>query len=215
MIVIFSNIINPSRTSAMPTKIHQTVISTFLQNEFTTIPEKLIVEESNLTINNFFVPDKYSDELLALKKEEELNSAEEILPIDSLFFNEEHDLMLKPSPGDYQDGSGEIQFLPTRKEIIYYTVKPGDTVSTIARSFGVTVNTVLWANNLGAYSLLKIGDKLAIPPQSGLMYTVKKGDTLAKIAQTYKIDINRIIESNSLGDSLSVGQQSFSQGLKK
>lgn len=215
IIVSLSNVIGPSRASAMPTKINQTIISTFLQNEFTAAPEKLIIEEAAPATSNLLAQDKYSEELLVLKKEEESLLSENILPIDSLFFNEDHDVILKPTTEDYLDGSSGLQFAPARKEVIYYTVKPGDTVSTIARGFGVTVNTILWANNLGAYSLLKIGDKLAIPPQSGLMYTVKKGDTLARIAQTYKIDINRIVETNSLGDSLSIGQQIILPGAQK
>jgi murein DD-endopeptidase MepM/ murein hydrolase activator NlpD len=216
VVISLSSIIRPSSASAMQTKIHKTVISSLLQNEFTMQPEELIVEGANsLNMNLIIGPDKYSDELLALRKEEELSAPEKILPIDSMFFNEEHDLILKPIPGDFPSESEDVDAIPVRKEIVEYVVRPGDTVSSIARRFGITVNTVLWANNLNSYSLLRIGDKLTILPQSGLLYTVKRGDTLAQIAQTYKIDINRIIETNSLGDSLLINQKIILPGAQR
>lgn len=215
-IISLSNIFGPQRASAMQTKIRQTVISNLIQNEFTMVPEEELIEEKALPASSLMVgTDKYSEDMLALKKEEELNANEEILPIDSLFFNEEHDLIIKPTTEEdltqTNDGSGA----PLRQEIIYYTVQAGDTVSSIARNFGLTVNTILWANDLGNYSLLRIGDKLTIPPQSGLLYTVKKGDTLAKLAQTYNIDMGKIIEANSLGNSLTIGQKLLLPGARK
>ncbi len=215
-LISLSNIIGPRRASAMQTKIRQTVISNLIQNEFTMAPEEELIEETVLPTNSLLgIADKYSDESLTLKKEEELAAGEEILPIDSLFFNEDHDLILKPTTGaDLNMVIGDSE-IPARREIIYYTVQPGDTVSSIARNFGLTVNTILWANDLGAYSLLRIGDKLTIPPQSGLLYTIKKGDTLAKLAQTYNIEMNKIIETNSLGSSLTIGQKILLPGARK
>ncbi len=214
--ISLSGLIGPKRASAMQTKIRQTVLSNLIQNEFNAVVEEVLIEEEAVSINSLVtVGDKYSDDILALEKQLTAENEEEILPIDSLFFNEDHDLLIKPSiSNNLTEETGETNS-PSRQEIVYYTVKQGDTVSSIARSFGITVNTVLWANNLSTYSLLKIGDKLTILPQSGLLYTVKKGDTLAAISRTYDVDMDKIIAANSLGNTLQVGAKLIIPGAKK
>lgn len=92
-------------------------------------------------------------------------------------------------------------------EISTYIVREGDTVSGIAKMFGVSVNTVLWANNLTSKSVLRPGNTLVILPVSGIMYTVKKGDTISQIAKKYKADTDEITAYNDLSvSSLTVGQ---------
>ena len=83
-----------------------------------------------------------------------------------------------------------------RKEIVYHIVKPGDTVSTIAQVFEVSVNTILWENKLSAYSIIRPGDKLAILPVSGVTHTVKSGESLGSIAKKYNIGQEEIINNN-------------------
>ncbi len=82
-----------------------------------------------------------------------------------------------------------------------YKVNAGDTLSGIAAAFGVTPETVLWANDLGNGELLQIGDTLTIPPVSGVLHTVKKGDTLSGIAGAYGADAAKIAEANALSDT--------------
>jgi surface antigen/LysM repeat protein len=79
-----------------------------------------------------------------------------------------------------------------------YEVKPGDTVSGIAAVNNITVNTILWANDLDNVDSIMPGDKIFILPVAGLSYTVKKGDTIESIASKYKADKDRIISFNSL-----------------
>lgn len=86
----------------------------------------------------------------------------------------------------------------TRKEIVEYTVKPGDTLSAIAGKFGISQNTIFWANDLSSSSMIKLGQKLIILPVSGVIYHVKKDDTLSGIAKTYKGDIEEIVAFNEL-----------------
>ena len=82
--------------------------------------------------------------------------------------------------------------------ISLYTVRDGDTLSSIARTFGVSTNTILWANDLKSSSRIRPGDVLVILPVSGVKYTVKKGDTLKSIAQRFKADADEILAFNGL-----------------
>ena len=92
-------------------------------------------------------------------------------------------------------------------QISTYTVRDGDTISGVAKMFKVSVNTVLWANNLTGKSVLKTGQTLVILPISGISYTVKKGDTVRSIAAKYKADENDITSYNDLTvSSLQIGQ---------
>lgn len=88
-----------------------------------------------------------------------------------------------------------------RDKIINYEVKSGDTISGIAAQFGLTTNTLLWANNLSAGSYLRPGQNLDIPPTNGVIYTVKSGDTLGSIAKKYQAKEVDIIDFNKLADA--------------
>lgn len=85
-----------------------------------------------------------------------------------------------------------------RKEIIEYTVQPGETISGIADNFGISINTLLWANDLAKNSLIKPGQKLIILPISGVMHLVRSGDTLTGLAKQYKGKTEEIVEFNEL-----------------
>lgn len=91
-------------------------------------------------------------------------------------------------------------------QISLYVVRPGDTLSVIAKMFGVSVNTIMWANDVTP-STLRPGDRLVILPISGIKYTVKTGDTLKSVATKYKADVNEIIQFNDLksDSALAVG----------
>ena len=75
-----------------------------------------------------------------------------------------------------------------------YSIQPGDTVSSIATSFGIDSNYILWNNpevRLDPDYLL-IGENILIPSVNGLVYTVTLGDTLSDIAAFYQTDIQSI-----------------------
>jgi len=107
--------------------------------------------------------------------------------------------------------------LRQRDKIVYYTVEQGDTISEIAEKFGITSNTILWENNLSAYSVIRPGDKLTILPASGIRHKVVKGETLAQIAKKYSIEADEIIEYNKLAsaDDIKIGEQIMIPGGKK
>ena len=88
-----------------------------------------------------------------------------------------------------------------RTNIVKYTVKPGDVPSVIAASFGITANTLFWANNLSDGELIRPGDELIILPVSGVRYKVKRGDTISGIAAEYKGKMDEIIVFNRLDEA--------------
>lgn len=103
-----------------------------------------------------------------------------------------------------------------RKETIMYIVKAGDTISTIANEFDLTVNTLLWENNLTAFSLIRPGDQLRILPVSGVMYEVEKGDSLAKIAKVFNVSEEVILKYNAhISEQLRAGQKIIIAGGRK
>ncbi len=82
-----------------------------------------------------------------------------------------------------------------------YEVAEGDTLLGMAERFGITANTIVWANDLGNKEFLKIGQKLIIPPVSGVLHKVEKGDTILGIAQAYGVEASTVAEANRLSDS--------------
>jgi LysM repeat protein len=88
-----------------------------------------------------------------------------------------------------------------RDKVVFHIIEQGETISEIAEQYGVSVNTVLWENELTAYSIIRPGKQLAILPTSGLQYKVKSGDTIQKIAKDYKTDPESIIEFNRLASA--------------
>ncbi|MBU6214265.1 peptidoglycan DD-metalloendopeptidase family protein [Patescibacteria group bacterium] len=82
--------------------------------------------------------------------------------------------------------------------ISIYVVRPGDTLSEIASMYGVSVNTIIWANNLSGATDVHPGDTLIILPVSGLEHTVAKGDTLKSLAAKYGADATEIAQYNGV-----------------
>lgn len=79
-----------------------------------------------------------------------------------------------------------------------YTVQQGDTLSVIAEKNKVSVNTILWANDIDNVDSIMPGDTIFILPVSGIQYVVKKGDTIDSIAAKYKGSKDKIIAFNDL-----------------
>jgi murein DD-endopeptidase MepM/ murein hydrolase activator NlpD len=84
-----------------------------------------------------------------------------------------------------------------------YEVKKGDTLNGIAKLFGVTVNTIVWANDLTSRTAVK-GDTLIILPITGIRHTVKKGETITAIAKKYKADSQDVAIYNGLAVNASL-----------
>ncbi len=98
-------------------------------------------------------------------------------------------------------GSSDFDEKNTRDEVIEYIIKEGDNLSTIATKFNISLNTLLWVNNIGKNSPIKIGQKLMILPISGILHSIKNGDNLSSIAKTYKVNVDEIVSFNELSNT--------------
>lgn len=105
---------------------------------------------------------------------------------------------------------GSIADIPDNlspEQISIYVVQKGDNLVQIAKMFGVSVNTIIWANNLDRANLIREGQTLVILPVSGIQHAVKEGDTVESIAKKWKGDVGEIIQFNDLNinQKLAVG----------
>lgn len=99
-----------------------------------------------------------------------------------------------------------------------YTVKAGDTLSTIASRYGVSAVRLKRANRLSGDSL-RIGDRLEIPTQVTISeapkrvaqsrtHRVRSGESLYTIGKRYGVSVDRIKAANGLRrNTIRVGQE--------
>ena len=91
-------------------------------------------------------------------------------------------------------------------ENIQHTVAKGDTLYSLAKKYGVTVDEIRSANSMSGNDLYA-GQKLTIPVKTQPRqityesYTVKAGDTLYSIARRHEISVEELREINGLSSS--------------
>lgn len=94
----------------------------------------------------------------------------------------------------------------------YYIVKSGDTLYSIAKKYGLTVDELKKMNNLSS-NTLSINQKLLVGNDMSTddnydVYVVKSGDTLWGIASKYNTSVDKIKDINNLNsNNLSIGQK--------
>lgn len=92
------------------------------------------------------------------------------------------------------EGSTTTQIsVKPRDSVVAYVVREGDTLSSLAVRFDVSEQTIQWQNGLDDDAVLKPGQKLEIPPVTGMVHKVKRGETIHSIAKTYEVDPQQII----------------------
>ena len=117
---------------------------------------------------------------------------------------------------------------------IYYTVKKNDSFWKISRKHGVTMQSLAAYNDMPLNKILKIGDKLRIPPGAYVVknvkavaktanvakskpqalptdgiYVVKSGDSFWRIAKRYNLKTKTLLDANNMTgkETLSIGQK--------
>ncbi len=105
---------------------------------------------------------------------------------DSNVYNVIQTVAIAPGSGDFQ----------------IYVVQGGDSLSKIAAKFGLSRNTIYWANTsrLPNPSSIRVGLKLLIPPADGVTVTVKANNTVSGLASKYKVSTQKILVANSMSE---------------
>ena len=82
-----------------------------------------------------------------------------------------------------------------------YTIKPGDTLNSIANKFNTKPQVILEINNIYYPEDLRAGMDIIIPKEKEQYfnyYTIERGDSLYKIAQKYNINPTLLASLNGL-----------------
>ena len=89
-----------------------------------------------------------------------------------------------------------------------YIVNKGDSLWSISRKYGLTVDQLIKANNLSNLTIYE-GQELLIPNSIvDNKYIVQRGDTLYSIARKFNTTVDEIVNKNNLNSSLlSIGQE--------
>ena len=90
-----------------------------------------------------------------------------------------------------------LQPTAENRTIVSHTVSGGENLDTIAAKYGISKDTIKWANNLST-DAVDAGKVIQILPTDGVLYTVKGGDTVAEISEKYKVDQTRVVLYNDL-----------------
>lgn len=94
-------------------------------------------------------------------------------------------------------------------QIIYYTVRRGDTLSGIAQRYGTTVQSIVNLNNISNPNLIYPGQVFKIETNINndqtnemghIVYTVKRGDNLWNISRRYGVTVQNILDCNTINN---------------
>jgi len=104
-----------------------------------------------------------------------------------------------------------------RTQYIAYQVLGGETLSLVGAKFGVTSQTILWANpDIKNPDIIQPGTVLFIPPCNGITHIVQRGEGLASIVSNYGGNYALTLEANGIGspDKIYAGNRIIIPGGK-
>ena len=90
----------------------------------------------------------------------------------------------------------------SRVTFVDHIVKPGDTITSIARSYGIQPETIIGVNTIDDYNSIDTGTILTIPNRDGQIYIVRSGDSLSLIASRFGMGYLTLADVNGLTSSL-------------
>ncbi|HON78599.1 MAG TPA: M23 family metallopeptidase [Spirochaetota bacterium] len=102
--------------------------------------------------------------------------------------------ILQSSETDYTDPGEE----PHHVEIITHVVRQGESLSRIAKKYGVSMETICGSNNLQSYELINVGMRLSIPNKEGIIYKLKRGEGLIPVVRKYKASLDKLLAVNNI-----------------
>jgi len=92
----------------------------------------------------------------------------------------------------YESSISTVLSAKPRSTVENYSVRPGDTLASIAKQFDISVDTIKWANDLKS-DMIKEKQTLKIPPITGIVYKVAAGDSVYSIAKKYGTTAQNIV----------------------
>jgi murein DD-endopeptidase MepM/ murein hydrolase activator NlpD len=126
------------------------------------------------------------------------------------------DLLLEYVSPELADGNGEAKQdgpslppAPVSLEMTTYRVRSGESLASIAKRFGLNIDTIISANGIADSSSVRTGTQLRIPNLDGVIYKVRSGDNLASVAKRFKSDTTKIVDANDLDSSRLMAGQSL------
>jgi LysM repeat protein len=93
-----------------------------------------------------------------------------------------------------------------RIDVIHYVVQDGDSLSSIAEHFSLSLESVLFSNTGITPYDLEPGTTLVIPPVDGFYYTWEGGETLSKVAHQFDVSILSIVDWQGNGLDGQIGE---------
>ncbi|MDR1325143.1 MAG: LysM peptidoglycan-binding domain-containing protein [Treponema sp.] len=82
-----------------------------------------------------------------------------------------------------------------------HVVRQGETITSIARTYGVDANNLMSVNNITDPQRLQVGKRLVIPSVASIEHRVVRGETLYGIARQYGIDVKTLTSINNLSET--------------
>ena len=222
LLAVILNLTDKKQASAAVGKTQKSVMAEIVSNEFSDIGQnndELIQENAQIIDPETLNAEKYLGKKTGVVSLKGLSSetVKEVAPSSPVVRSD--NMLVKPQQINIGGEETKVAATTTnneRTETILYKVQPGDTISTIARRFRLNVNTVLWANDLSSFSIIRIGDELTILPSDGFLYKVRSGDTIGRLAQIYDTTAQEIINVNNLSSAgtIAIGEQLIIPGTK-
>lgn len=105
---------------------------------------------------------------------------------------------LATAADDFLAKKAQVVTANSPRDITSYTVKDGDTLSTLSQKFSLTTDTIKWANGITDENSIKPGDQLTILPVNGVLVTAAGGDDIGALANKYQASAGLIDSFNSL-----------------
>lgn len=189
----------------------------------------LILNPSDATVSDTATQTPVSVEV----KEPEIILAEESEPADAEAETAATEVQVQPvaeivTPSVTQDSvssssrpaaldlvrAQDLASFDTSDHVIYisHEVKEGESLESIASSYGRKIETIISVNRIRNLSAVTAGTVLQIPNMDGQLYTVQEGDMLSTIARKFNPDLGwqTLMDVNQLrSETIRVGQELF------